>query len=500
MSSEQQQLPSIGKMLQLTFEKWYEDNIPRHAAVLAFYALFAVAPILLLCVEVMGWVYGRDEAELRVQEQITSFVNSPETGEWVRILLGDILPSSANWWVTAGFVIALLFGASNFFGELKVVINQIWDVPFSLDVGFGELAFRRMQAVLMVLAGSFLIVGGFVVTSWLSGITDFATTFLNLGSGYATWSYLILIFFLFTIFFALIYKFVPDVDVAWQDVWIGAAATALLISITRLVISLYFAYSHTMTMFGAASALVVILLSVYYAAQIFFLGAEFTRVYSLTHGSGLKRQQGLQEDHVADSEGHDEVLIQHSVNGQDKRESKEPVEIAITNLEPVLRSGQDESMLADGSQSNSESDPSIRAILAQRARNAWKYLPSVRNVSKDETTARHPDEHELTQQDPVEPHSAEHELADPPTTSPQSTHSVPTDPQFDDPTDESTSIESNSQENPSRLRQLLALPIRIIRPVREVFVAVGVIGAISVAAFMGIPFWRNRRKDSEPPE
>lgn len=135
MSNGQTQLPSIGNMLQMTFEKWYTDNIPRHAAVLAFYALFAVAPILLLTVEVMGLIYGREAAEAQVLTQVTYFVNSPETAELVRTILANILPSSATWWVTAAIIVALLYGASSFFGELKIVLNQIWGVPISSDSG-----------------------------------------------------------------------------------------------------------------------------------------------------------------------------------------------------------------------------------------------------------------------------------------------------------------------------------------------------------------------------
>lgn len=502
MSSEQEQLPSIGKMLQMTFEKWYEDNIPRHAAVLAFYALFALAPILLLCVEVLGLVYGHEQAEIRVEQQITSFVNSPETGAWVRTLLGDILPSNANWWITAGFILALFFGATNFFNELKVVLNLIWGVPFAQFVNIKMLAIRRLQAVLMVLAGSFLIFGGFMATAWLSTVTDWATNSTSLGSGYATFSYLVLIFILLTISFALIYKFVPDIDVAWEDVWIGAAATSLLISITRLLIGLYFTYSHTTTMFGAASALVVILISVYYTAQIFFLGAEFTQVYSQTHGSAQAYYPKLNE------ESNERLLdepapIFHSVNGAAKQRPVEPVEIAVKNLAPVTHT-----------KSDADTDADIDATAVERSRfpqRAWNMVRFFRSQSKDSASSLSANSPTIssptTSRPTIELPSADPPSADVPTedlsvaidapaTDISITELSEIDPQI---------IEQETSRKPAvrrvfrRTRQVVSLFARAIRPVHDVIVAVGVIGAISVAALVGLPFWKNRDKNIDVP-
>lgn len=497
MSSEQEQLPSIGKMLQMTFEKWYEDNIPRHAAVLAFYALFALAPILLLCVEVLGIVYGHEEAERRVEQQITSFVNSPETGAWVGTLLGDILPSNANWWITAGFILALFFGATNFFNELKVVLNLIWGVPFAQFVNIKTLAFRRFQAVLMVLAGSFLIFGGFMATAWLTTVTDWATDSIDLGSGYVTFSYLVLIFILLTISFALIYKFVPDIDVAWEDVWIGAAATSLLISITRLLISLYFAHSHTMTMFGAASALVIILLSVYYTAQIFFLGAEFTQVYSRTHGSAHALYPNLGEE-ASDGLMEKPAPVFHSVNGAGQQRPDEPVEIAVKNLAPVTHT-----------KTETEGDSDIDPTAVERSRfpqRAWDLVRFFRSQSKDAaapSSVKSPTISPSTTSRPtIELPSADPSSADVPTADlPVNTDAPATDISIPELSDADRQIiEQETSRKPAvrrvfrRTRQVVSLFARAIRPVHDVIVAVGVIGAISVAALVGLPFWKNRDK------
>ncbi|MBV7339349.1 YihY/virulence factor BrkB family protein [Chloroflexi bacterium TSY] len=434
MSNGQTQLPSIGNMLQMTFEKWYTDNIPRHAAVLAFYALFAVAPILLLTVEVMGLIYGREAAEAQVLTQVTYFVNSPETAELVRTILANILPSSATWWVTAAIIVALLYGASSFFGELKIVLNQIWGVPISSDSGIWELIFERLLAVLMVILGSLLFFFGLVLIAWLTTATDWAATYLNLGSGYATWSYLTMIFVLLTTVFALIYKFVPNVVIAWHDVLIGSAATALLISITRLLISLYFSYSRVSTMFGAAGALVIILLWVYYSAQIFFLGAEFTYIYSRTYGVWWR-------------------------NGQLPDPTQFPAQETIA-LPSTLSNQNGDGMVrtenAEAHQSLSFSNDAVEP------KSTEPIILEVENIEVEEH-----DEPTTTENRPI-----------------------------------TASVRKRIGAFRSRLAQVASLPIRITRPLREILVGVGVIGALSVAALVGIPWWRKRddEVDSSPNE
>ena len=477
------QLPPIGKMLRLTFEKWYSDDIPRHAAVLAFYALFAVAPILLLCVEVLGLIYGRDSAEERVLAQISFFVSNDETGEWVNTLLQNILPSSANWWVTVGFVLALLYGASSFFNELKIVLNRIWGVPLPEEATIWGFLLRRLQAVLMVLVSSFLIFLGLLSASWLSATTDWAILNLKLGTGYEMWSYLILAFIFLTVVFALIYKFVPDAHVDWQDVWIGAAATGLLLSVTRLLIGLYFNYSYTTTMFGAASALVVILLSVYYSAQIFFLGAEFTYVYSQ-----IEKEGAIQTGNTSD------VPIEHFVFPRTLPPRRTvPVKLDIINIavEKPLPETQmvDQSQRAKSSRVGSALRP-MRNLLS-RSKLSKRKISILPKLKKKQASIPGILSDNL---------SNSSEQIDDVLTSALLTPKVLTPkvltPKVSTPKVSYLTTRSYFQSTASRITRIFLFPIQIFRSVRQIIVAVGVIFAISLAALAGIPFWKSRFVDN----
>ncbi|MCB0186317.1 MAG: YihY/virulence factor BrkB family protein, partial [Caldilineaceae bacterium] len=283
-SDNEPSLPSIGALLRRTFEKWYVDNIPRHAAALAFYTLFAIAPLLLLAVEVMSLLYGRALAEEQLTAQIEQYVHNAEAAALTQTILNNALPSSANWFVTVGIIIALIYGASSVFWELQIMLNIIWGVHNQQESNFRRVIWQRIIAIVMVILSGLLIVAGLVITLWYAEATSWASAYLNTSNRTDQLAYFIITLGLTALVFALIYKFVPDVEIAWHDVLIGATATAFLVSIARLVITLYMSYNRIGSVYGAAGSLVILLLWVYYSAQIFFLGAEFTHVYSFIYG------------------------------------------------------------------------------------------------------------------------------------------------------------------------------------------------------------------------
>ncbi|MEZ4866726.1 MAG: YihY/virulence factor BrkB family protein [Caldilineaceae bacterium] len=425
MSGAPTELPTIGNLLRMTFEKWYTDNIPRHAAALAYYTLFAVAPLLLLAVEIMGLINGQDVAEEQVVQQVEHYVNSPETAALVRTILNNALPSTASWWVTVAVVLALLYGASSVFGELQIVLNLIWGAPLYRRSDIWGVLFGRLLAVLMVIIGGLLIFFALVVTGWYTLANDWATNYVNPDSSYAEWSYFFILFLLLTAIFALIYKFVPNLTIAWHDVFIGAVATAFLISVARLLISWYLSHSRVSTMFGAASSLVILLLWVYYSAQIFFLGAEFTNIYSQTYGiwwrtGALPQFDQTEEEYESTAEEDDTETPEIMIYTAPEPETTAPVEIEVTNEQPLEQNG-------------TLTDAARKATAAGRK--------ATKASQKMVATAR------------------------------EQVHTVR-----------------------SRLLQIVRLPLTLTRPLREVIVAVGVIGALSLAALFGWP-WRKRREE-----
>lgn len=418
-------LPAIGALLRMTFEKWYADNIPRHAAALAFYTLFAVAPLLLLATEIMGVIYGREVAEAQLVAQVEQYVHSPETAALVQTILDNTLPTASPWWVTVAGIIALIYGASSVFGELQIVLNLIWGAPLTLRDDLWGIVFGRLLAVLMVVASGLLIFFALVISTWSNVANDWASTRLHTGSGYAEWSYFFVLFGLMTLVFALIYKFVPHVAIAWHDVLIGAVATAFLISIARLLITWYLNHSRMGIIFGTAGSLVILLLWAYYSAQIFFLGAEFTYVYGRTYGV-RRRQPSLIVPLEASLNHTAESVIGAEGEEQSDPKAAEVITAEIAAIEPLVLEPEEPVALEV---SNEEPVRKKRAMRVPRPAAVRQHINSVQ----------------------------------------------------------------------TRLAQIRALPMTLTRPLREIIVAVGVIGALSLAALFGIP-WRKRRTDTTKPQ
>lgn len=414
-SAESTALPSIGALLRMTFEKWYIDNIPRHAAALSYYTLFAVAPLLLLAVEIMGLIDGQEAAEAQVVRQVEHYVNSPETAALVQTILDNALPSTASWWVTGVIVIVLIYGASSVFGELQIVLNMIWGAPLYHRDDIWGLLFGRLLAVIMVIISGLLLVFAMAIANWNTMASDWAYRYLGVDPSYSEWSYFLMLFGLLAAVFALIYKFMPNVTIAWHEVLIGSIATAFLISIARLLISLYLSYSRINSMFGAAGSLVILLLWVYYSAQIFFLGAEFTHVYGRTYGAQRRTQLApeatnvVEEDQPKRDEENNRSQITHD------QKSAEIITAEIKAIKPL------------------ELEPAEPVTL---------------NVNNEQ---------------PAKPR-------------------LP------------TRVRNRVNTARSRMAQIIAFPIKLTRPLREIVLAVSVIGALSLAALFGIP-WRKRRTD-----
>lgn len=454
-----QDTPSIGALLRVTFERWYLDNIPRHAAALAFYTLFAIAPLLLLSVEVMGLIYGRDIAETQLAAQIEQFIHSTDAANLAQTILNNALPSSASWWVTAGIVIVLLYGASAVFNELQIVLNIIWGV-YPTDGGdFRQLVKDRLLAILMVIVSGLLIVCGLIITLWYAEATNELATNRN----YDQVIYFAFIFGIMALIFTLIYQFVPAVKIDWEDVIIGAVSTALLISLARLVLTLYFSYNRIDTIYGAAGSLVVVLLWVYYASQIFFLGAEFTHVYSRTYGA-WRRNEPIQLPNNTSSSA-----TIYSVPGRET-ENVETEQSPLMSPEPLV-------VKAD-----KRPDPDVEVEIVNIGKNeeavpVFAATDTVTTKAEEATTADKRSWLSLPRLRPRKP-----------------TLTLPSVPPLP-----GSKLSVRIRAIRQRLVALVRLPLQILRPFREIIMAVGVIGALSVAALVGFP-WRKRRPPTDTGE
>lgn len=273
-------------ILKQSFAEWNADNVPRLAAALAYYTAFSIAPLLIVVIAIVGFVF-RDQAE--VQNQITRQLQGA-IGHDAASLIEELIVSASQpaegVISTVIGVVTLLMGAIGVFEQLKSALNTIWNVPAAQQPsGIVALIRQKFLSFGFVLGVGFLLIVSLVASTALTAVNERVAAALPGGDVVAWLVNFALSFGVITILFAMIYKFLPDTKVAWKDVWIGAAVTSLLFYIGKTLLSFYLANAAPASAYGAAGSLVVMLLWIYYSAQIVMFGAEFTQVYAKKVGS-----------------------------------------------------------------------------------------------------------------------------------------------------------------------------------------------------------------------
>lgn len=278
---------NIWSLLKETFSDWNEDKAPRLAAALAYYTLFSIAPLLVIVIAITGLVFGHEAVQGQVQNQIQGLVGRESAGAIQSMIQGASRPRTSIIATIIG-VVTLLFGAAGLFGQLQDALNTIWEVQPKPGRGALAVIKDRFMSFTMILGVAFMLLVSLVVSAALAAMGQF---FGGLMPGMEfMWQVVnfVVSFGVITLLFAMIFKVLPDVKVAWSDVWIGAAATALLFTIGKFLIGLYLGKSAIGSTYGAAGSLIIILIWVYYSAQLLFLGAEFTQVYAKRYGSRIE--------------------------------------------------------------------------------------------------------------------------------------------------------------------------------------------------------------------
>ena len=271
-------------LLKTTFEEWTQDNAARLAAALAYYTIFSVAPLLVIAIAIAGLALGSEAAQGQIVAQLRGLLGQ-QGAQLIQGMIESASKPAAGIWATVVGLITLLLGATGVFGELQSALNTIWNVKPKPQNGLILFALSRFWSLTMVLGIGFLLLVSLVLSAALSGIGAWMQGYVGEMAFIAQLINITLSFIVTTVLFALIYKLLPDLKIAWRDVWVGAVITALLFSVGRVLIGLYLGNSAIASSYGAAGSLVVVLIWVYYSAQILFLGAEFTQVYARTIGS-----------------------------------------------------------------------------------------------------------------------------------------------------------------------------------------------------------------------
>jgi membrane protein len=280
----------IGTLLKQTAHAWLEHNVPRLGASLAFYTLLSLAPLLIVAVAVAAFVFGQKAAEGQLIWEIQDLVGT-EGARAIQGLIQSAYKPGAGMTATIFGVLTLIFGASSVVVDLRDALNTIWHVPvpdsFSIFGAFLRLAKERFYLFGLVLGVGFLLLVSLALNAAIAALGSVIGPMLPVPELVLHVTFFLVSFLVTTFLFAAIYKFLPDVQLKWSDVIVGACLTSLLFSIGRQLIGVYLGKASFGSTYGAAGSLVIVLMWVYYSAQLFFFGAEFTKVYTERFGSRL---------------------------------------------------------------------------------------------------------------------------------------------------------------------------------------------------------------------
>ncbi len=276
----------IWPLVVSTFNEWYADRGPRLGAALAYYTVFALAPTIVIVIAVAGLVLGEEAAQGEILNQIRDLVGE-QGAHAVEATIKSARDSGGTSTAIGLGLVTLVFGLWGVFGELQDALNTIWGVAPKPGRGALDVIKERFWSFTLVVGTGFLLLVSLAISTWLTMLTTYFWYLLPLPAPLLETVNFTISLGVITVLFALTFKLLPDIEIAWRDVWLGAAVTALLFTVGKFVIGLYLGKSGVASAFGAAGSLVIILVWVYYSAQILYFGAEFTKVWTRRRGSGF---------------------------------------------------------------------------------------------------------------------------------------------------------------------------------------------------------------------
>src|SRR5215472_12743522 len=287
-------ISELAKLIKRTVYEWSDDKAPTHAAALAYYSLFSIAPLLIIAVAVGGFVFGGDAVRGDVHRELQGLLGS-NGAKLIEDMMVNANKPQQGIPATALGVTVLFLGASGVFYQLQETMNVIWKVKAKPSNGVIDYLRRYFLSFAMVLGIGFLLLVSLLINaaiaaigSYLQGLVPGSEALwhlLNMGVSFAV----------VTVLFASIYKILPETRVEWRDVWLGAAVTSLLFSLGKLAIALYLGKTSISSSYGAAGSVAIVLIWVYYSAQILFFGAEFTQVFARYRREHAKPREATAE-------------------------------------------------------------------------------------------------------------------------------------------------------------------------------------------------------------
>ena len=287
-------LRSIFELMKQVVSEWIAQDVPRMGAALAFYTFFAISPLFVIVLAIAGFWFGEQAARRELFSQFSGLVGS-EGAEAIQALVSAAQEPKTGAWATVIAGITLFVGATGVFVQLQDALNAVWSVRREPGRGLRNFIKDRLLSFALIVGIGFLLLVSLVLSAGLSALDNFMVVLVPAHETVWQGINFVVSFGVITLLFALIFKVLPDVKIAWRDVWIGAIITALFFNVGKFLIGLYLGRSSVTSAYGAAGSLVIVLLWVYYSAQILFFGAKFTQVYSNWYGSHLEPVPGAEK-------------------------------------------------------------------------------------------------------------------------------------------------------------------------------------------------------------
>jgi membrane protein len=282
--SQRLRAEDLKRMLRDSVRAWLADYAPSMGAALSYYTIFSIAPLLIIVIAIAGLAFGEKAASGAIFEQMRGMVGDSGAAAIQGLVASASKPTTSIFAAVTGLV-TLVLGATTVLGELQTALDRIWRAPPARQTAWWRLLRGRVLSFGMILVIGFLLLVSLVMSAAIVAIGDWWGPWFGKMRWLLEALNFAVSFMVVTALFAMIYKVLPRVHIAWRDVWVGAAVTALLFTAGKFLIGLYIGKSGVSSGFGAAGSVVVLLVWVYYSAQIFLLGAEFTSIYTYRHGS-----------------------------------------------------------------------------------------------------------------------------------------------------------------------------------------------------------------------
>lgn len=317
---------AVVSLLKQTYQNWSGHQAPRLGASVAFYTLLSFGPLLVLMVAVLALVFDQQRAQSGLIDQARQMIGS-RGAETVKSLLASAQKPSSGLFASVIAFVTLLFGASGVFTELRDALNIIWDAEPKNESGLLGMLKQRLFSFGMVLSVGFILLVSLIISAALAFLGKFFSGLVPVPAFVFQVINFAVSFAVITFLFALMFKFVPARDISWRDVRVGAIGTALLFTVGKLLLGVYMGKASIGSAYGAAGSLVAVIVWVYYSAQIFFFGAEFTRVYADAHARADGREAkkvtvGQRENLAVAQSRNSAAVLSPAIGGSSERSSR----------------------------------------------------------------------------------------------------------------------------------------------------------------------------------